>query len=949
MRIRILTNRLTGFALALALMLLTWPNPLSAQVIRIEPPSPAVNIDATLYYDASQGNKALKNYSGDVYLHTGVITNKSLDGHDWKYVVGNWGKPDKLVLMKREGPNLYSFKLQIKSFYKLGDQDVAQQLAFVFRNEDGTIVGKTTENEDITIPVNGYKVPEKKSLKIVNEKRKVISIQPVGVGWNVTTDHGMVTIRTYADNILGIGFSPSGNVNEDSSHAVVAKPVAISSKSCKVGKGEILKSGDISVYANSDPYYLAFIYKGDTILQEEDGFFQQPGNSGVRFRLGKDEAIYGAGERALPMNRRGNRFSLYNRPFYGYEYGAAMLNYSMPLTFSSRKYAVLFDNPAKGYVDIGKTESNVQEWGTSGGTLRYFVIAGKDWQEITKSYTALTGRQSLPPRWVFGNLQSRMAYRNQLETDSIVSLMRKKNFPVDAVILDFYWFGDSIQGHLGNLDWYRKAWPDPVGMINKFKKEGIKTILITEPYVIDTVANYADAASKGVFVTDSLGHPYKDKQFYFGTGSLIDIFKPEARDWFWSKYKKQIDNGVAAWWGDLGEPESHPADIHHSIGTADQVHNIFGHYWDRMLFEKYKQNYPGTRLFHLQRSGFAGSQRYSAFPWTGDVSRSWGGLKAQLPLLLTMSMSGLGYIHSDAGGFAQGLKDDELYTRWLQFAVFTPILRPHGSGIPSEPVYWSEKTQDIVRKYMELRYSLLPYNYTLAWENATSGTPLMRPLFYNYPGDTTAVAIGDQYMWGDHMMVVAITDKGATSKKIYLPAGNWIDFNTAKQYKGGEWIDYQLSIENIPVFVKTGSFIPMTKPVHSTDLYTSEEYIVRYYPSQAAEFTQYEDDGTDNQAMAKGKFELIHYEAKQDSHIIVISLSKKGNWTGMPVNRKMTFKVFRDIAPAKVLINGKPIPVSHSTKAGVSSWQLKDGWLDISFSWNGQPVKIQLTDAVSNP
>jgi len=200
----------------------------------------------------------------------------------------------------------------------------------------------------------------------------------------------------------------------------------------------------------------------------------------------------------------------------------------------------------------------------------------------------------------------RMAYRNQKEIDSIVTLMLKKDFPIDAVIIDFYWFGDSIKGHLGNLDWYKRNWPDPVGMISKFKKQGVKTILITEPYVIDSLPNYKDADAKKIFVTDSLGRTYLDKQFYFGAGSLIDIFKPAARDWFWQKYKKQIDIGVAAWWGDLGEPESHPADIYHVNGKSDQVHNIYGHNWDKMLFDKYAENYPHTRLFHLQRSGFAG-------------------------------------------------------------------------------------------------------------------------------------------------------------------------------------------------------------------------------------------------------------------------------------------------------------------------------------------------------
>ena len=179
-----------------------------SQVVRIDPPNPPINENVTIYYDASEGNKTLKDYKGDVYLHTGVITNRSLDGHDWKYVVGNWGTDDKRVLMKREGPNLYSHKMQIKSFYNLRDEDVAQQLAFVFRNADGTIVGKTTENEDITVPVNGYKPPDKVREKIIFEKRNLIKLEKTSDGWKAITNNGSVFIRPFTSTIIEISFSP---------------------------------------------------------------------------------------------------------------------------------------------------------------------------------------------------------------------------------------------------------------------------------------------------------------------------------------------------------------------------------------------------------------------------------------------------------------------------------------------------------------------------------------------------------------------------------------------------------------------------------------------------------------------------------------------------------------------------------------------------------------------
>lgn len=916
-----------------------------AQVIWLQPENPQINDSVTLFYDATKGNGALKDLKGNLYLHTGVITNRSLDGHDWKYVVGNWGTDDRRVLMTRESENLYSFKFVISTMYKLNPDDVAQQLAYVFRNQDGTLVGKTADNDDITIPVNGYKPKTNTEVISNKELHKLITLEQKENHWDISIEKGIIRIQPYTDQIIEVMYLPAERSLGDATHSVVLSPAEIALSTTKTSFGFELLCGRMHILVNAEPLKLTYIFNGDTIAQEESGFYYKPGQSGVRFQLHEGEKVYGAGERAIPMDRRGKKLPLYNRPFYAYEMGATMLNYSLPLTFSSRNYAILFDNPQKGYVDIGLSQLDVQEWNAIGGTPRYYMIAGNDLSEVVKNYSLLTGKQALPPRWVLGNLQSRMAYRNQPETENIVDLMQKNDFPIDAIILDFYWFGDSIQGHLGKLDWFKPAWPEPVKMISNFKSKGIKTILITEPYVIDTVANHKEADAKGVFVTDSLGKTYYDKQFYFGTGSLIDIFKPEARDWFWSKYDKQIKNGIAAWWGDLGEPESHPADIYHVNGKADQVHNIYGHYWDKMLFDKYAEHYPSTRLFHLQRSGFAGSQRFSAFPWTGDVSRSWGGLQAQLPLLLTMSISGLGYIHSDAGGFAQGLRDDELYTRWLQFAVFTPILRPHGSNFPSEPVFWSAQTQEIVRKYMKLRYALLPYNYTLAWQNSQSGTPLMRPLFYSFPADAIASHIEDQYMWGDNLLVVPVLKKGTETRSIYLPDGNWYDFHTGKLYTGNSTIQMPLTLKEIPIFAKAGSFIPMTLPVNSTDNYRADNYSIRYYPGENASFIQYEDDGLDNHALAEGKFETIEYIAIQKGNDLVITMKSTGNWPGKPKSRDITLEIRTDTKNTALTLEKI---ATRSYKKKRKSQQVNVAmdslWLKVNFSWDNTPVQLTINN-----
>ncbi len=571
-------------------------------------------------------------------------------------MIGNWGEDDENVKMTSIGGGLHQFTFVISDYYQLREEEVVQELAFVFRNLDGSRVGKTEKNEDIFLPVNGYVPVEKATAKYLFETRHYLSHELIGSRLLLQTDHGQVEIIPYTHKIIEVKHYEDSPPMKDSSDAVILEPTTIATSLKQTEEKIIFSTDSLQLVIYKNPFHIVFEYQGNTLLKEQNGFYQRTDNNGLKFNIDKNEKLYGLGERAVDFSLVGNKYNLYNRPKYGYELPALNLNYSVPLVVSSKKYLLYFDNPQKGYADIGEADPQIFEWGAIGGVMKYFVIAGYNHYNIMQQWGKLTGTQPLPPRWALGNLQSRMAYRTQKETDSIVNLMQEKNFPIDAIILDFYWFGDSITGTMGRLDWYKPNWPEPEQMIEKFKNKGVKTILITEPYIIDSLKNFKIADELGILAIDSMGNSYVNKGFYFGPGALIDIFKPEARDWFWKQYQAQMDIGVAGWWGDLGEPENHPSDIVHVNGMADEVHNIYGHYWHKMIFDNYRKRYPAERLFNLNRAGYAGSQRYSIYPWTGDVSRSWGGLQAQIPTMLHMSMSGLPFIHSDAGGFAQGTK-----------------------------------------------------------------------------------------------------------------------------------------------------------------------------------------------------------------------------------------------------------------------------------------------------
>ncbi|MBK9291101.1 MAG: DUF5110 domain-containing protein [Bacteroidetes bacterium] len=860
-----------------------------AQEVTVIPAQPGVADRITITYDASRGNAALKGHQGKVYFHAGLITAQSRDERDWKFVVGNWGQPDQRVVMNRVKQDVYEVSFVPYEFFGVDKDLKVLQIALVFRNEDGSLVGKTKEETDIYIPLEGYKPPVVRPAEYLFEDLGYQGYQQTDSALIVKTSRGDVVFRPFSSQILHTSWHPAGFKGFARSHAVVARPERIHGTVVESESALIYDLPDIQVLVNKKPFRVSYFKDGKLLLQDERGLFAHTDASGMRFRLDEDEKLYGSGFRASGINLRGRKLGLYNRPDYNYQFGADNLNYQVPLLVSSKKYMLFVDNPHKAWFDVDSKNDGVLEFGAAGGPMQYYLVVGKDFPSLMQRYAGLTGTQPMLPRWAFGNLQSRMAYRTQAETDSIVNLMIDNDFPIDAIILDFYWFGDSIMGHLGRLDWWKPSWPDPEKMIADFRSKGVKTITISEPYIIDTLANWKIADELGILVRDSLGRSYLDKQFYFGTGSLIDIFRPEAQQWLWEQYRKQFDIGVEGLWGDLGEPESHPSDIVHVWGKADEVHNIYGHYWAKMIWENFRKDFPDRRLFFLARSGFAGTQRYGIVPWSGDVSRSWGGLKAQLPAMLNMSLSGLPYMHSDAGGFATGTKDDELYTRWLQFACFTPILRPHGSTIPSEPVYFSQKTQDIVRRFMKLRNELHPYIYTASWKHSLSGIPITRPLFFHHPADQRFDAYFDAYYFGDDMIVAPVTAPGVRSVNVELPTGIWYHFWTGQRVNGGRRMQVQTADETIPVFVKAGSIIPRVEPFNTTDHYSSRKlFLHTYLPGSGQDLSgeMFEDDGASFGTYESGAYELLRFKGQQGPAHISLNFSRQGEgWAGMPESR----------------------------------------------------------------
>lgn len=714
-----------------------------------------------------------------------------------------------------------------------------------------------------------------------NPNRKYLSYKQQDGTFEVLTNDGHYIFTPYSAEVIETSFIPKGEVYNSKSHAVVLNPFFTGTKFIETTDYLKFETDGIKIYIQKEPFKISYSYNGKPIISEKRGYFKAPhepmdfvkGNivaketERIEFNLTSDEVLYGAGARALGMNRRGYRLPLYNRAHYGYETHSELLNFTLPIIMSSKQYMIHFDNAPIGYLDLDSKKDNTLTYETISGRKTYQVIVGDSWEDIINNYTDLTGKQPMPPRWVLGNFSSRFGYHSQVQTEATIDAFKDEGIPVDAVILDLYWFGKEIQGTLGNFEFYKDSFPNSKQMIKTFQSKSVETILITEPYVLTTSNRWYEAVKEGILAKDSIGNPAV-YDFYFGNGGIIDIYNPQGEQWFKAIYKNLSDLGVNGFWGDLGEPEVLPSWVNFSKGKADEIHNIYGHDWAKLVYEASIEANPNRRPFILMRAGYSGSQRYGLIPWSGDVSRSWGGIKPQPEIALQMGMQGLAYMHSDLGGFAGANLDDELYVRWLQYGVFQPIYRPHADeNVPSEPVFRSDKAKALAKQAISLRYRFLPYNYNLVFENNQKGAPLMRPLFFEEDNEQL-LNYSETYLWGNDILVSPILEAGKKVQEVYFPkTSKWFDFYSDENFNGGQTKSIQTRENSIPTFVRAGAFILMAKPMQSTEEYKANNLQLHYYNDASIKESKrefYNDDGLTKDAFEKGQYEILEFEFEKE-------------------------------------------------------------------------------------
>jgi len=743
-------------------------------------------------------------------------------------------------------------------------------------------------------------------------------------------DGTTVTVEAVTDNIIKVTKAPEGASPLPSRATVISESTANATIS-KSGNDEIISTPFVKAILNGDNGQVVINAGSDKVLVDPELRSMSDGKQIIRLATTARGSYYGAGERGHRLNLRGDTLTMYNRQNYGYTAGdprISQMNITMPLFLSTDGFAILFDDYAASRLFIPNTPLIEYVTENTNPVSYYFINGAGTLADVTTELTTLTGRQPLPPLWGLGYVSSKYGYHTEKETRGVVDTLKRAGYPLDGIVLDLYWYGKEQD--MGRLAWDPDQWPDPGKMLSDLKKKGVHLVAISQPYVLRNgraIDNYNTLAPKGMFVADSTGKAPQEVKIWVGEGGMFDVSNPDTRAWLANRYKSLTDMGVSGWWGDLGEPEVHPETGLHSNGlTARLYHNQYGNDWSEIISELFAKEYPDTRLLTMMRGGTTGLQRYSVFPWSTDVSRSWGGLQPQVTIMLNSGLSGLGYMGHDVGGFAVdpgNPEDAELYVRWLQLGTFSPMLRTHAQ-FKAEPYHYPQY-EPIIKQLILDRYRWLPYNYTLAYENASKGWPLVRPLnFFEANSHGRYDKITDEYLWGSEVLVAPVMNQGATERTVTFPEGTWIDFsNPSVKYAGGSTVSYPAPLDVLPVFVKGGAIIPMADyKMNSTADYRADRYTINFFPvpGTSSEYTLYDDNHRSPKALENDEYRLIKFKTETTADgSSSIRISSKGTYQGAPSKITFNFKLQGiDFEPSSIAIDGGKIKKSSASSFSVT-------------------------------
>ena len=584
--------------------------------------------------------------------------------------------------------------------------------------------------------------------------------------------------------------------------------------------------------------------------------------SAIVKKLGKEDAVYGLGDKPGCLNRRGYVYVNWNTDNPAPHVDSFKSLYkSIPFFMvlgENYCYGIFADNTYKTTFDFGFESSEYYIVSHEKGFLDYYFFPGEKPSDVVKKYTGLTGTTPLFQRWIYGSHQSRWGYCSQDEIIGIAEAFEKNEIPCDVIHMDI----DYMDGYrVFTFD--KERFPDTKALSETLADKGIKLISIIDPGVKKDEAYfmYREGMEMDAFAHDAQGAVYENA-VWPGTSVFPDFSREDVRKWWGEKTKILLDHGIRGIWNDMNEPASFrgplPDDVKFAAGAHDEIHNIYGHLMAKATYEGLLEHDNGRRPFVLTRAAYAGSQKYCG-GWTGDNHSIWSHLTLSLEQICNLSICGMAMCGSDIGGFGSDVTP-ELLVRFYQAAVFAPFFRNHSAvgTRRQEPWLFDEKTRDAVRKTVRLRYRFIPYIYDLARECERTGEPIVRPLVYEYPHDKMVRNICDEYLLGKFVLVAPVTVPGKFAREVYLPEGEWYDYETNEKYTGGKYILADAPLDKVPVFIRAGAILPVAEGnIQSTEDITSENTRILTYPGQGT-FIHYEDDN-ETLAYREGSYNAMEY------------------------------------------------------------------------------------------
>lgn len=744
----------------------------------------------------------------------------------------------------------------------------------------------------------------------------------------------------------------------------------------------------------------------------EDQSNQVPGKGpqkrmllGAKFGMHSDDHFYGLGEKVRgqfdqSLDWRGKKRDMdAPGPIMGNRFegadGGANGNVMVPFLLTTRGAGLFLDTVYRSYWEFDDPKQSSwyvkqdcdQDWEKSSAKcerseMRFYMMIGDTPGDVINRYTDITGKPLMPPRWMFGYLQSNYGYRNWQEVESVAGKLKADGFPLDGIFLDLQWFGGvpgtfSESGQVlpqysgckfrqvGSFQWGDNDqfnFKNPRPPLARLAEQGVHVVNIEEGY-IDTCnnkdnpnnKNFDEATAAGFLAKRSFesndaalfanGDDTQDYQYgavgYFGQVGMIDTSSEAARQWFWSKHLPILKDGVAGFWTDLGEPERFRWWWKYNGGLWHQdIHNVWDLNRARSFYEGYSKDLPEQRPFILSRSGYAGSQRFGVGIWSADTPARLGWAAAQPSAHMHLAISGIPYTTSDVGGFGGfPISNGKQFTRWLQMEAFSSLVRSHGNttvGANTERVVhpngFGEPYTSINRHYLNWRESLIPYIYTHAREAFDTGMPIVRALPLVWPKDKNVHDLGSQFLLGPSILVAPVltgsNNEPATRRDIYLPEGSWVDLHDGKFYQGGQWLrNFNTPLEKMPLFARKGAIIPKA-PISgsvSNPLW-SKTRIFEIYPSEEkSQYELYDDDGKSNDYKKEsGHSATTLIQVERKDHVVEVRVgASKGDYKGMPAERSYGLEVRMEETPKDFIANGQTISIEHSDETDAAS--LKPG------------------------